>query len=144
MATSTPSALLEQTPSVRPPFGAGMAELTLALGGFALGTGEFASMGLLPDMARAMDVSSPTGGLAISAYALGVVIGAPVIAASFAVFGRRTMLVGLMVVFALGNLLTALASHFGLLLAARFLAGLPHGAYFGFAALAAGRRRSAG
>ncbi len=126
-----------QPPGVRPPFGAGLAEFALALGGFSLGTGEFASMGLLPDIAGDVGVSIPTAGLAISAYALGVVVGAPVIAAAFARAGWRLMLAGLMLVFALGNLLTALSPGFGLLVLARFLAGLPHGAYFGFAALAA-------
>jgi len=121
----------------RPPFGLALAEFTLALGGFALGTGEFASMGLLPDIAHAAGVSIPTAGLAISAYALGVVVGAPLIAVTFAKAGRRTMLAALMLAFALANLMTAFSTAFGAVVLARFLAGLPHGAYFGFAALAA-------
>ena len=115
----------------------GLAEFTLALGGFALGTGEFASMGLLPNIARDVGVAVPEAGLAISAYALGVVVGAPVIAAVSAKAGRRAMLIGLMLAFALANVMTAVSPGFRVLLVARFLAGLPHGAYFGFAALAA-------
>lgn len=119
------------------PHGVGLAELSLALGGFALGTGEFASMGLLPNVARDVQVTVPVAGHMISAYALGVVIGAPLLAATFARAGRRTMLIGLMGFFALANLLCAAASSYNLIVAARFLAGLPHGAYFGIAALVA-------
>jgi DHA1 family inner membrane transport protein len=127
-----------ETGAERPPsFGLAPAEFALALGGFALGTGEFASMGLLPDIARSAGVSIPTAGMAISAYALGVVVGAPLIAVVFAKAGRRTMLVALMLAFALANIMTALSTAFGIVVLARFLAGLPHGAYFGFAALAA-------
>jgi DHA1 family inner membrane transport protein len=79
----------------------------------------------------------PTGGHVVSAYALGVVVGAPVLAGLGARFPRRTLLVALMVAFAAGNLLSALAPTYGLLVGARFLAGLPHGAYFGVAALVA-------
>ncbi|WP_428334116.1 MFS transporter [Novosphingobium sp.] len=120
-----------------PPHGTALAELALALGGFALGTGEFASMGLLPDVARDVHVSIPVAGHMISAYALGVVIGAPVLAAVFARAGRRAMLVGLMGFFACANGLCAVATSYGLIVAARFLAGLPHGAYFGIASLVA-------
>ena len=119
------------------PLGVAAAELSLALGGFALGTGEFASMGLLPNVARDLEISVPMAGHMISAYALGVVIGAPVIAATFARVPRRAMLIGLMVLFALGNLASAAAANYGSILAARFLAGLPHGAYFGIASLVA-------
>jgi DHA1 family inner membrane transport protein len=131
-AGTTPSG-----PAQRPPHGVAAAEFALALGGFALGTGEFASMGLLPNVARAIDVSIPVAGHMISAYALGVVIGAPVIAASFARAPRRAMLIGLMLVFALGNLASAAANSYGSIVAARFIAGLPHGAYFGIASLVA-------
>ncbi len=120
-----------------PPRGTGLAELALALGGFALGTGEFASMGLLPNVARDVHVTVPVAGHMISAYALGVVIGAPLLAAVFARVGRRTMLMGLMAFFALANLLCAAASSYGFIIVARFLAGLPHGAYFGLASLVA-------
>ncbi len=124
-------------PSQHPPYGVAAAEFALALGGFALGTGEFASMGLLPDVARAVAVSIPVAGHMISAYALGVVIGAPLIAVSFARAPRRAMLIGLMIVFAFGNLASAAANSYGSIVAARFVAGLPHGAYFGIASLVA-------
>nr|QDF38311.1 MFS transporter [Bradyrhizobium symbiodeficiens] len=110
---------------------------SLAMGGFAIGTTEFASMSLLPFFAADLGVDEPTAGYAISAYALGVVLGAPLIAVLGARFARRTQLLVLMAVFALGNVLTALAPGFGSMIAARFLAGLPHGAYFGIAALVA-------
>jgi DHA1 family inner membrane transport protein len=109
----------------------------LALGGFAIGTTEFASMSLLPYFATSLGVDAPTAGHAISAYALGVVVGAPVIAVGAARLPRRIILVALMAVFAVGNLLSALSPSFGWLLAFRFFSGLPHGAYFGVAALVA-------
>lgn len=109
----------------------------LALGGFAIGTGEFVAMGLLPEVARGIGVSVPTGGHVISAYALGVVVGAPLLAAVGARLPRRRLLVLLMVAFCLGNVLSALAPSYGVLVGARFLAGLPHGAFFGVATLVA-------
>ena len=111
--------------------------VALALGGFAIGTTEFVTMGLLPDIARGIEVSIPSAGHVISAYALGVVVGAPVIAALGARLPRRALLVGLMVAFLVGNSLTALAPGYGTMLGARFVAGLPHGAYFGVASLVA-------
>ncbi|WP_244552677.1 MFS transporter [Bradyrhizobium sp. Ghvi] len=110
---------------------------SLAMGGFAIGTTEFASMSLLPFFAADLHIDEPTAGYAISAYALGVVLGAPLIAVLGAKFARRTQLLALMAVFAIGNALTALAPGFGSMVAARFLSGLPHGAYFGIAALVA-------
>ncbi|WP_420847266.1 MFS transporter [Methylobacterium organophilum] len=111
--------------------------LALAVGGFAIGTTEFASMSLLPEFAPALGIDAPTAGHVISAYALGVVVGAPVIAVLAARIARRTLLVGLMVMFALGNLLSAIAPSYHAILAFRFFAGLPHGAYFGVAMLLA-------
>lgn len=111
--------------------------LALALGGFGIGTTEFVTMGLLPDIASAMDVSEPTAGHAVSAYALGVVIGAPLIAALGARVARKRLLIALMVAFTLGNAATVLAPSFQTLVLARFVSGLPHGAYFGVASLAA-------
>ncbi|MFE7796148.1 MFS transporter [Nocardia sp. NPDC057440] len=111
--------------------------LALALGGFGIGTTEFVTMGLLPDIANAVSVSEPTAGHAVSAYALGVVVGAPLIAALCARVPRKRLLVVLMVAFTIGNALTVLAPTFETLVVARFLAGLPHGAYFGVASLAA-------
>ncbi|WP_330252391.1 MFS transporter [Nocardia sp. NBC_00565] len=113
------------------------AMLALALGGFGIGTTEFVTMGLLPDIASAMDVSEPQAGYAVSAYALGVVVGAPVIAALCARVPRKRLLVLLMVAFTLGNAATVLAPSFSTLVIARFVSGLPHGAYFGVASLAA-------
>ena len=115
----------------------GVVLAALALGGFAIGTTEFASMSLLPDFAAGLGVDAPTAGHAISAYALGVVVGAPVIAVLAARLPRRIILVALMAVFALGNLLSALSPSFGWMLVFRFFSGLPHGAYFGVAALVA-------
>jgi MFS transporter, DHA1 family, inner membrane transport protein len=124
----------------RPPLTAGRlvaAVVALALGGFAIGTTEFVTMGLLPDIAGGIGVDIPTAGHVISFYALGVVVGAPVIAALGTRLPRRGLLLGLMGAFVVGNALTALAPSYGSLLAARFLAGLPHGAYFGVASLVA-------
>ena len=111
--------------------------LALALGGFAIGTTEFVAMGLLPQIADGVSISIPTAGHVVSAYAIGVVVGAPVLAGLGAKLPRRTLLVALMVAYALGNLLSALAPSYAMLVGARFLAGLPHGAYFGVAALVA-------
>ncbi|QKE83400.1 MFS transporter [Arthrobacter sp. NEB 688] len=116
---------------------ASLATFALILGGIAIGTTEFVTMGLLPDIAYGVDVSIPTAGHAISAYAAGVVVGAPLIAALGATLPRKGLLVGLMVAFAVGNALSALAPGYETLVGARFLAGLPHGAYFGVAALVA-------
>jgi DHA1 family inner membrane transport protein len=109
----------------------------LALGGFAIGTTEFATMSLLPDFSRGLGVDAPTGGHVISAYAFGVVVGAPLLAVLGARMSRRVLLVLLMAAFAVGNALSAIAPSFRILLLFRFLAGLPHGAYFGTAALVA-------
>jgi DHA1 family inner membrane transport protein len=113
------------------------AVVALALGGFAIGTTEFVTMGLLPDIAAGVGVDIPSGGHVISAYALGVVIGAPVIAALGTRLPRRGLLLGLVTMFVGGNVLTAVSSGYVSLLLARFVAGLPHGAYFGVASLVA-------
>ncbi|MFF0542697.1 MFS transporter [Nocardia thailandica] len=118
--------------------------LALALGGFGIGTTEFVTMGLLPDIAARFSVSEPTAGHAVSAYALGVVVGAPVIAALCARVPRKGLLIALMAAFTLGNVATVLAPTFGTLVAARFVSGLPHGAYFGVASLAAATLAPAG
>jgi MFS transporter, DHA1 family, inner membrane transport protein len=115
----------------------GVVHLSLALGGFAIGTTEFATMSLLPFFSRDLHIDAPTAGHVISAYALGVVIGAPLIAILSARLPRRTLLMALMAVFALGNGLSGLASNYHALLLFRFLSGLPHGAYFGIAMLVA-------
>lgn len=109
----------------------------LALGGFAIGTSEFAMMGLMPELVRAFGVSEPQVGHMISSYALGVVVGAPLLAVLGAAWPRRSLLIALMGFYALGNLATALAPSYPTMLIARFVAGLPHGAYFGVAMLVA-------
>ena len=115
----------------------GLVILALACGGFGIGTGEFAIMGLLPDVAATFSVTTPQAGWVISAYALGVVVGAPLIAIAGARASRRNLLLVLMAVFAVGNLASALAPGFWSFIVLRFLTGLPHGAYFGVAALVA-------
>lgn len=109
----------------------------LAMGGFAIGTTEFASMSLLPYFAATFGITEPMAGHAISAYALGVVIGAPVIAVLAARWPRRNLLLALMACFAVANVLTAFSPSYGAMVAFRFLSGLPHGAYFGVAMLVA-------
>ncbi|QGU03858.1 MFS transporter [Corynebacterium comes] len=111
--------------------------VALALGGFAIGTTEFVSMGLLPLIADDFRIAEDQAGHIISAYALGVVVGAPVITALTGVVPRRRLLLLLMVAFTVGHVIAALADNYPLLLAARFLAGLPHGAYFSVAGLSA-------
>ncbi|MCI2958085.1 MFS transporter [Agromyces atrinae] len=120
--------------------------LALALGGFGIGSTEFVAMGLLPDIARdlfpALAASAPEqanaqAGWVISAYALGVVVGAPTIAAVAARWPRRRLLLVLLSAFTLGTVASALAPTFELVLLARFVSALPHGAYFGIASLVA-------
>ncbi len=94
-------------------------------------------MSLVPSIARDLRIDEPTAGHVISAYALGVVVGAPLIAVLAARLSRRTMLVALMIVFAIGNGLSGLSTSYGQMLVFRFLSGLPHGAYFGIASLVA-------
>ncbi|MFI2199665.1 MFS transporter [Streptomyces sp. NPDC020192] len=114
-----------------------LALLALAVGAFGIGTTEFVMMGLLPNVADDLHISIPTAGHLVSAYALGVVIGAPLLAAVTARMPRRTVLIALMGLFVVGNALSAFAPGNGSLLAARFLSGLPHGAFFGVGAVVA-------
>jgi len=114
-----------------------LVHFALSIGGFAIGTTEFATMSLLRYFAHDLRIDEPTAGHVISAYALGVVVGAPIIAVLSARLARRTLLVGLMTLFALANGLSALSPSYEWMLAFRFLSGLPHGAYFGIAALVA-------
>jgi DHA1 family inner membrane transport protein len=111
--------------------------LALAVGGFAIGTTEFASMSMLPLFAQGLGIDAPTAGHTISAYALGVVIGAPVMTVLGARVPRRRLLLILMAMFTVFNGLTGLSPNYHWMLVFRFLAGLPHGAYFGVAALVA-------
>ncbi|MEU8693410.1 MFS transporter [Streptomyces sp. NPDC048665] len=114
-----------------------LALLALAVGAFGIGTTEFVMMGLLPDVADDLHISIPSAGHLVSAYALGVVIGAPLLAAVTARMSRRTVLIALMGLFVVGNALSAFAPGDDSLLAARFLSGLPHGAFFGVGAVVA-------
>jgi MFS transporter, DHA1 family, inner membrane transport protein len=133
-ARPSPVALVAPQPAVLK-----LAILALALGGFGIGTNEFVAMGLLPEIAASLNISEPAAGHVISAYALGVVVGAPLIAALTARVPRKTILLSLMAVFTLGNLATVFAPTYESLIVARFVAGLPHGAFFGIAALVAAR-----
>lgn len=116
-----------------------LALLALAISAFGIGTTEFVMMGLLPNVADDMGTSVPTAGYLVSAYAIGVVIGAPLLTAVGARVPRKRMLVLLMGLFTVGNLASALAPGYGALLAGRVLAGLPHGAFFGVGAVVAAR-----
>lgn len=109
----------------------------LALGSFAIGTSEFGSMALLVDIATDLHMDTPRAAHLVSAYALGVVIGAPVLAIAGARWRRKPLLLALMGFYAAGNLASALMPGYAGMLLARFVAGLPHGAYFGVAALVA-------
>jgi DHA1 family inner membrane transport protein len=111
--------------------------IALAMGGFAIGVTEFAAMSVLPDFARGLGVDVPTAGHVISAYAAGVVVGAPILAVLGARYPRWLLLVAFMALFAAGNGLSATAPTYETMLAFRFLSGIPHGAYFGVAALVA-------
>lgn len=117
--------------------GVALVLLALAMGGFAIGVTEFAAMSILPDFAAGLGVDAPTAGHVISAYAAGVVVGAPILAVMGARLPRWTLLIGFMALFAIGNVASALAPTYGWMLVFRFLSGLPHGAYFGVAALVA-------
>lgn len=116
-----------------------LALLALAISAFGIGTTEFVMMGLLPNVADDLGTSVPTAGHLVSAYAIGVVIGAPLLTAFGSRVPRKRMLVLLMAVFTAGNLASALAPGYELLLAGRVLAGLPHGAFFGVGAVVAAR-----
>jgi len=129
MSVQQPKAAMARHPRI--------AELALALGGFGIGTGEFVIMGLLNRVALDLQVDPQDVGYAISSYAMGVVVGAPIISTLAARVPRRALLIALMLVFAVGNLASALAPGFWSFVALRFIAGLPHGAYFGVAALVA-------
>lgn len=115
----------------------GWALLALAIGGFSIGTTEFQTMGILPEVAHGVGVSVPQAGHVISAYALGVVVGVPILGLFGTALPRKGLLLALMGAYGVFNLLSAAASSYGLLFVARFLDGLPHGAYFGVASLVA-------
>lgn len=111
----------------------------LALGGLAIGTTEFVIMGLLPDVSSSLDVSIPIAGHLISAYALGVVIGAPILVALSAKFPPKYILISLMILFTIFNAFSIIAPDYNTLLMSRFFAGLPHGAFFGVGTVVAAK-----
>ncbi len=123
--------------TISTPHGVIAAIMTLSTGGLFIGTGEFVSMSLLPDIAKSTAVSIPAAGSYITAYALGVVVGAPLIAILAARWPRKLLLIMLLALFALGYAASALAWSHTSLLVARFIGGLPHGAYYGVASLVA-------
>ncbi|TMV61812.1 MFS transporter, partial [Thioclava sp. BHET1] len=111
--------------------------LALAMGGFAIGTNEFAAMALLPYFSTDLGVDKATASQAISAYALGVVVGAPLLAVLGARLPRRNMLIGLMLAYGIANIVVACSVSYHMMLIARFFCGLPHGAFFGVGSLLA-------
>ncbi len=113
--------------------------LALATGAFGIGTTEFAPMGLLPVIARDLQVSIPTAGLLVSGYALGVLAGAPLLTLTTTRLPRKSVLIGLMLLFTIGNALSAIAPSYTLLLAARVVTSLCHGAFFGIGSVVAGK-----
>ncbi|WP_211783338.1 MFS transporter [Falsirhodobacter algicola] len=115
----------------------GVIHFALAIGGFAIGTSEFAAMALIPYFSPALGISDTVASHVISAYALGVVVGAPVLAVLGARWPRRTLLIALMIVYAVAHVASAFAQSYEGMLVYRFVSGLPHGAYFGVASLMA-------
>lgn len=109
----------------------------LAIGAFGIGVTEFAPMGMLPSIAADLGVSIPSAGLLISAYAMGVLVGAPLMTLATARVPRRTLLISLMAIFTVGNLLSALADNYTFLLMARVLTSFNHGAFFGVGSVVA-------
>ena len=109
----------------------------LAIGAFGIGVTEFTPMGMLPLIAGDLRVSIPTAGLLVSAYAMGVLVGAPVMTLGLARVPRRALLVGLMAVFTVGNLLAALSGSYAMLLIARVVTSFCHGAFFGVGSVVA-------
>lgn len=122
---------------IEPPHGRAAALFILTCGTFVVGTGEFAIMGMLPEFARSLHLSAADAGYAITAYALGVVIGAPLITILGARLSRRELLLSLLVLFCFGNFLSICMPTPELVEVARFITGLPHGALFGISALVA-------
>ena len=111
--------------------------LALAIGAFAIGTTEFSPMGFLPQIAENLNISIPTAGMLITAYALGVMIGAPFMTLWFGRFARRKALILAMIIFSIGNILAAIAPNYWGLMAARILTSLNHGVFFGIGSIVA-------
>src|SRR5690606_36988633 len=110
-------------------------QAALAVGSFAIGTGEFTIMGLMPELAQNLSLTEPEVGHAISSYALGVMVGAPLLSIMGAKLLRKHMLLLLMAMYAVGNMATAFAPTYLELVAYRFISSLPHGAFFGIASV---------
>lgn len=111
--------------------------LSLAIGAFAIGTTEFSPMGLLPNIASSLDISIPKAGMLITGYALGVMVGAPIMTLWFGHFARRKALILLMALFTIGNILAAIAPNYLTLMFARIITSLNHGAFFGIGSVVA-------
>ena len=111
--------------------------LALAIGAFAIGTTEFSPMGLLPNIAHDLGVSIPSAGMLVTGYALGAMLGAPIMTLWFGGFARRNALILLMAIFTLGNLITAFAPDYMSLMVARLITSLNHGAFFGIGSVVA-------
>ena len=111
--------------------------LALAIGAFAIGTTEFSPMGFLPQIAENLNISIPTAGMLITAYALGVMIGAPIMTLWFGQFSRRKALILAMAIFTIGNILAAIVPNYWGLMAARILTSLNHGVFFGIGSIVA-------
>lgn len=118
--------------------------IPLAIGGLGIGTTEFTVMGLLPDIARSLQISIPEAGHLISAYAFGVVVGAPLLIGYSVKFPPKKVLIALMVIFTVFNALSAVAPDYTTMLVIRFLSGLPHGAFFGTGTVVAARMAGKG
>lgn len=118
--------------------------LSLTIGGFGIGMTEFVMMGILPDLSTALQISIPKAGHLISAYALGVVLGAPLLVGIAGKYPPKRILMGLMLLFTIFNGLSALAPNYQLLFVARLFSGLPHGAFFGVGAVVASRLADTG
>lgn len=145
MSVSTePNPALAEAVLVAKPGRHRMSLLALALGTFCIGTTEFASMGIIQLFSADLGVDIPTATHAITAYAIGVVIGAPALTLLAARFNRRTLLLALICIFIFGNVLSAMAGDLGTFVAARFVTGLPQGAYFGAGAVVASHLVGAG
>jgi DHA1 family inner membrane transport protein len=140
--TASPASATTPTPRSAPPTPTGQttppALYALALAAFAIGTTEFVVVGLLPKLSAAFGVSSPTAGLLVTGYAAGVALGGPLLALAVRRLPLRRALVGLMVLFAVGHVVMALAPSFPVLLIARLSTASAHGAFFGLGAVAAG------
>lgn len=118
--------------------------IPLAIGGLGIGTTEFTVMGLLPDIAKTLQITIPETGHLISAYALGVVIGAPLLIGYSVKFPPKKVLIALMVIFTIFNALSAIAPDYTTMLIIRFMSGLPHGAFFGVGTVVAARMAGKG